>query len=602
MDADFVAGRLITGSGRRGLTLIVAGMLVAVGMVITPPAHAAPNTAKAWGNNKHGELGDGTTENSDVPVPVKELSGVTATATGQFHTLALLEDGSVMAWGENLDGQLGDGTTENSDVPVPVCVVAEVPCSAEHHLKEVTAISAGNLHNLALLSNHTVMEWGSGQDVPVEKSGLSNVKAIAAGQAVSLALLEDGRVVAWGENVYGQLGNGTTEASTAPVVVCAVGTLGTCPAGPFLEGVKAISAGKFDSFGVALLQDESVVAWGRNRFGQLGDGTTQNRDVPVAVKGLTEVSQISAGGFDALGLLKDGAVEAWGDNEVGQLGDGTSTGPETCGEPPFTNSCSDIPVAVKGLKATATRLAAGRQDGLVLLKDGTVYSWGGNESGQLGDGTSEGPEHCGPFLSACSTTPVQVRNMAGATGVGAGGADSLAFGPPPTVIKLTPKTGPASGGAYVGITGTDFTGATGVKFGSTSATSVEVISPTFMFAKTPVGMAGVVDVTVSNTWGASATSSADLYTVKPTVTGLSPNTGPTAGGTSVTVKGSGFITGTTGTIITFGGKKATAVSCASTTECTAVSPKHLAATVNVKATVNGIRSPVNKPADQFTYS
>src|SRR5438552_8952508 len=137
MDSDVVAGRLTTRSGRQGLALIFLAALAALTMAIAAPAQAAPNVGTAWGANKEGQLGDGTTEGpekcgaeahacSTTPVAVSNLSGVTAVSAGGGETetsawgLALLEDGTVMAWGRNVDKELGNGTTTNSDVPVAV--------------------------------------------------------------------------------------------------------------------------------------------------------------------------------------------------------------------------------------------------------------------------------------------------------------------------------------------------------------------------------------------------------------------------------------------------------------------------------------------------
>ncbi len=340
------------------------------------------------------------------------------------------------------------------------------------------------------------------------------------------------------------------------------------------------------------------MTWGNNRVGQLGNGSSaEGSDIPVAVSGLSGVSAISAGGTHSLALLTGGTVKAWGDNKDGELGDGTSTGPETCGT--LMSACAKTPVSVSGLSGVVA-VSGGGAHSLALLSNGTVESWGDNGSGQLGDGTSTGPEPCG--LDFCSTKPVQVSKMNGAVGIAGGGQHSLAFGPPPTVTAVKPKKGPASGGTTVTITGTDLTGATAVKFGSVSATSFTVNSATSITAVSPAEPAGRVDVTVTTTWGTSAMSLADSFLVTPTVTGLSPSSGPAAGGTSVTVTGSGFATGTTATRFRFGTTLATSVNCASTTTCTVTSPAHPAGTVDVKAIVNHVASPRNRPADQFTYN
>jgi hypothetical protein len=182
-------------------------------------------------------------------------------------------------------------------------------------------------------------------------------------------------------------------------------------------------------------------------------------------------------------------------------------------------------------------------------------------------------------------------------------ADQFRYFAPPTVTKLKPNKGPVAGGTSVTITGTNLTGATIVKFGGSEATSVEVKSATSISAVTPAELAGTVDVTVTTPDGTSAINKADRYKFLPTVTALSPKKGAKAGGTTVTVTGTGFLAGTTGTVFKFGTAKGTSVKCSSTTSCTVVSPAHATiGTVDVKATVNNSASAKNAPADQFTYS
>jgi alpha-tubulin suppressor-like RCC1 family protein len=643
------AGRWTTRSQRQGLVLIFMAMVAALSMALASAAQATPNTAKAWGNNGSGQLGDGTTEGpekcnteacSTVPVAVSGLSGVVAVSGGEADGLALLESGRVMAWGSDEGGQLGNGTEGSSNVPVPVCAVGtEGGCPSGPYLEEVTAISAGGGHSLALLEDGTVVAWGTisfgglgngttePSPVPVRvcavgtestcPSGpyLSEVTAIAAGRRFSLAV-SGGTVVAWGQQ-GARLGDGSegSEPVAVPVRVCAAGPQSPCPSGPYLTGATAVSASAEN--GLALLSSGKVMAWGENSGGQLGNGTEIKSDVPVEVSGLSGVSAIAAGGEltngggpHMLALLESGTVKAWGNNEDGQLGDGTSAGPETCGLP-FAHGCSKTPVAVSGL-SEVTAIAARGHHSLALLKNGEVRAWGENSSGELGAGTSVGPEPCG-LSGACSTIPVAVCAgsspgpcptgpfLSGVSAVSAGSEHSLAFGPPPAVTKLVPRRGPVTGGTTVTITGTDLTGATEVKFGSTAASSFTVNSSTSITAVTPAELAGGVDVTVINTWGTSAISKVDRFKFLPTVTGLSPNTGSTAGGTSVTVTGAGFALGTTATKFKFGKTKATSVNCTSSTECSVVAPAHAAGTVDVRATVNKVTS-AKTPADQFTYN
>jgi hypothetical protein len=252
------------------------------------------------------------------------LTGVTAVSAGGSHSLALKDDGTVWAWGYNNSGPLGNGKLVNSSVPVQVMISSSVA------LTDVKAISAGEFHSMALMDDGTIMAWGSNGDgrlgrgdngghatyaVPVLASGttpLTDVKAVASGGEYSLALMDNETVMAWGKNGSGQLGDETTADKYNPVQVKISG-------GAALTGVKEISAGFSQSF--ALMGDGTVVAWGNNFFGQLGDGTNANKLFAVSVIGLTmEVKSMSAGRSHSLALMDDGTVMAWGGNEYGQLG------------------------------------------------------------------------------------------------------------------------------------------------------------------------------------------------------------------------------------------------------------------------------------------
>jgi alpha-tubulin suppressor-like RCC1 family protein len=621
MKLDSEAGLSTTRSPRRTLALMSSALLAGLAIGVAPlaiasPAHAhAPYVAKAWGLNKSGQLGNGTATGpeqcgskkdacSTTPVEVSNLRLVAALSSGgavekSEVALALLEGGTVMAWGRDSFGQLGNGTTEEfSNVPVGVCATGETaPCATQ--LSGVTSIAAGAEFSLALKGG-AVMAWGNngfGQlgngtttdsDVPLEVQGLNEeATAVAAGGYHALALLKSGKVMAWGRGAAGQLGNGATTTSDVPVEVQGLS-----------EEATAVAAGA--EYSLALLKSGKVMAWGENEDGQLGNGATTDSDVPAEVKGLSEeVTAISAAALHSVALLKTGKVMAWGHNGAGELGQGPGTGPETCGSGLGMTPCSTKPLEVSGLSGVSA-ISAGGANNLALLSNGHVMAWGRNDDGELGDGTSAGPEVCRNGI--CSAKPVEVHGLADVKGIASGGDSSYAFGPPPTVTAVKPRKGPANGGTTITITGTDLTGATEVKFGSTNASSFTVNSDTSISAVSPAEPAGRVDVTVTNTWGTSAISLADRYRVTPTVTGLSPNSGPAAGGTSVAVTGSGFATGTTATRFRFATAKAASVNCTSTTTCTVVSPAHGAGTVDVKAVVNHVTSPRNRPADQFTYN
>ena len=170
----------------------------------------------------------------------------------------------------------------------------------------------------------------------------------------------------------------------------------------------------------------------------------------------------------------------------------------------------------------------------------------------------------------------------------------------PALLEVSPTSGPVGGGTTVMIRGAGFIGTTAVEFGTTEVDGFTVNSESSITAISPAGPAGTVDVRVSGPEGTSPISSKDRFQFTPTITGLTPRTGPDAGGTSVIVNGSGFVPGTTATIFRFGTASATSVNCSSSTECTTVSPAHAKGTVAVKATVNKATSPKTS-ADQFTY-
>ncbi len=563
---------------------------------LAAPALATSSGVLAWGGGGAGQLGNSTTRSSNTPVAVSGLSGVTSVAAGGEHSLALLGDGTVVAWGSNQDGQLGDGSRTGpeecefgkpcSDIPVPVS-----------GLGEVTAIAAGSEHSLALLSNGTVMAWGyniNGQlgtpgedsDVPVPVSGLSGVTAIAAGGDFSLALLSNGTVMAWGSNYNGQLGDsqrGYETNSDVPVPVSG------------LSGVTAIAAGGGHS--LALLRDGTVMAWGYNYWGELGDGTNMGpescgfvsgcSDKPVPVSGLSGVTSVAAGNNHSLALLGDGTVKAWGTNEAGTLGDGTHN-PDTCGA---GAPCSNTPVPVSGL-SSVTAIAAGYEHSLALLSNGTLMDWG--QAGTLGNGTDTPPEIC-RFGESCSSTPLPVSGLTGVTAIAAGAGHSLAVSAISTITKVEPNSGPFVGGISVSIAGTNFIGVTAVKFGSANATKFIVHSPTSITAVSPAG-SGTVRVTVVTPVGASITARAGYFSYEPTVTRVEPSAGRVRGGTSVAIRGTNLAGATA---VKFGSANATNFKVHSASLVTAVSPPG-AGTVYVIVATPGGTSAIGA-TDQFTY-
>ncbi|WP_018253409.1 RCC1 domain-containing protein [Salinispora mooreana] len=393
-----------------GTTSVGAARALAQG---GPSAAAGPpGIGLAWGANGSGQLGDGTTTSSSTPVVVDLPVGITITALagGGLHSLALTSVGTVLAWGANGSGQLGDGTTTSSSTPV----VVDLPVGIT-----ITAIAAGNSHSLALTSAGTVLAWGfndfgqlgdgtttsSSTPVVVDLPVGTTITALAGGGFHSLALTSVGTVLAWGANGSGQLGDGTTISSSTPVVVdVPVGTT-----------ITALAGGRFHSLAVTSVG--TVLAWGLNDLGQLGDGTITNSSTPVAVDlpAGTTITAVAAGNRHSLGLTSAGTGLAWGLNALGQLGDGTTTS-------------SSTPVAVDlPAGTTITAIAAGAAHSLALTSTGTVLAWGANDSGQLGDGTT-----------TSSSTPVAVDLPAGSTitAVAGGGFHSLAIVRPTSTTTL----------------------------------------------------------------------------------------------------------------------------------------------------------------------
>ena len=378
-----------------------------------------------------------------------------------------------------------------------------------------------------------------------------------------MAALSTGTVVAWGWDSFGQLGNPGTEE-------CGFTACSKTPeAVPGVSEVATVSAGGITS--TALLQTGTVKTWG---------GGTSNVST---VTGLSEVTAIATGGAHQLALRSDGTVMAWGANTFGQIGDGTTETRET-------------PVKVSGL-SNVKAIAAGESHSLALLTGGTVESWGLNGNGQLGDGTFGGPESCfSGFEHACSRTPVAVSGLAGVAGIAAGFECSLAFGEPfPGVSGVTPNSGVLAGGTSVTITGINLGEATAVKFGAVPASGFTINSSTSITATAPAGT-GTVDVTVTTPVGTSAPGAADAFTYGPTVTSISPSTGPSSGGTTITITGTGL---GEASAVGVGGTPATSFTVNSASSITAVVPPG-SGVVDVTVTTPEGTTPA-RAGDRFTY-
>jgi alpha-tubulin suppressor-like RCC1 family protein len=260
-----------------------------------------------WGEDTFGQNGDGSPGPGfrPFPLPLTSLPPIVDVASGSYHSLARSAAGEVWAWGFNIAGQVGDGTTSSRHVPV------KVP-----NLSGVVDVAAGYYHSLVAKSDGTVWGWGYNsfgqlgigtttgyRTSPVQATKLTGIVAVEAMYGSLLALKNDGTV--W---ISGLSAGGGT-----PVQLSGI------------SGASAISASAWGYHWMALKPDGSVWTWGENTYGQIGDGTTQNRYTPYRVPGLPRIVAIAAGSGHSLALDDTGRVWGWGYNGGGRLGDGTST-------------------------------------------------------------------------------------------------------------------------------------------------------------------------------------------------------------------------------------------------------------------------------------
>lgn len=402
---------------------ITYGGLPLAGIQVTLSG-AGTTTTDADGNYTFSDLSDGTytitpdpSKNTEYTFfPFTRTAYLTQTDAGGFdftavcppkvstsrHTLFVKLDGTVWSWGSNDFGQLGNNSTVDSSVPVQAI-----------GLSNVTAVAAGSNFSLALKSDGTVWAWGNNnngrlglndtvqRDTPVQITGLDNVIAISAGGGHAAALKNDKSIWVWGLNDRGQLGLNDTTDRLSPVQITSLG-----------NQIVAVSAGFNHT--LALQGDGQVWAWGGNDKGQLGDGSLTDRHSPI-VNGVVSGLQIAAGNRFSAALtfstsFYNGTITTWGANSVGQLGIGTTS--DYVASPTLINNFTNI-----------TFIAAGTDHAVAVKKDGTVWAWGGNNEGQLGNGTSG--------AGAYSFNPVQsISDSAVFTNIwtlSAGDRDTIAY-------------------------------------------------------------------------------------------------------------------------------------------------------------------------------
>jgi alpha-tubulin suppressor-like RCC1 family protein len=295
-------------------------------------------------------------------------------AVGRFHTCAVLADQTTRCWGSNTQGQIGDGGAATSRLR-PV-VVSRAPA---------LEVAAGDGFSCSVQLDGTVNCWGlatrngsaAAQPFPAPVSGLTGVAHLASDDNHTCALLSDGTVRCWGENASGQLGNGTTTNSAAPV-------------NPGLRGIVQLSEGGGTSYAVGA--DGTVWVWGNNASGQFADGTLTSASKPKRIAGLTNVVQVSGGLQHACARLADATLRCWGDDAVGEIGDGVAA--------PSMPRLAPVTV-LSGF--VFTDLSLGNQFTLAGLSSGQGQGWGSNGGGYLGNGTTTTPVLTPTLISGLST-------------------------------------------------------------------------------------------------------------------------------------------------------------------------------------------------------
>ena len=266
------------------------------------PASAQFYPARGWGQNNAGQIGEGSPYGNDSE-PQQVLAGPTVLeiSTGGYHTLALLGDGKIWTWGDNSAGELGNSTPYSTGVPAPM-----------QNFSNIRHVAAGGDFSLAVKNDGSVWAWGSNysgslghggfdnavHSAPTVVNSLFQITAVSAGSGHGMALEYDGYVYTWGFNLDGQLGTGDTTNYAYPGMVQG------------LNNVRQIAAGQYHS--MALKNDGTVWMWGDNSAGQLGDGTKTNRYTPTQVVGLNNVVAIATNSNFSAALKNDGTVWMWG--------------------------------------------------------------------------------------------------------------------------------------------------------------------------------------------------------------------------------------------------------------------------------------------------
>ena len=382
------------------MPLIFSGITTkgSFGLVYTPPPPPPIYYLWSFGRNYFGQLGLGNTTNVASPTQVGALTTWLNIAAG-YHALSTKTDGTMWAWGRNDDGQLGlgnSGAGTNRSSPVQVGA-----------LTTWSTLGTGVSHSIAVKTDGTM--WSGGKN-SYGRLGLGNVTSVSspvqvgAGTtwaSVSLsgsggwtaAIKTDGTMWTWGRNdTFGALGLGNTTNVSSPVQVGA------------LTNWLRVSGGAYH--GIALKTDGTIWTWGRNAYGMLGLGNTTDYSSPKQVGAGTTWATINSGINHCVAIKTDGTMWSWGDNS------NTGAGRLGLGDQERRSSPTQIGALTNWLK-----ISAGRYHNLAIKTNGTLWSWGRNGYGEVGDGTTTTPV----------VSPIQVGSLTNWSSVAAGQRWSLAI-------------------------------------------------------------------------------------------------------------------------------------------------------------------------------
>lgn len=347
----------------------------------TTCARAKTQEVRCWGSNRHGALGNASSDEELAPIVSSayrqatslSLQGDTERGAGYASTCGIFAD-QVKCWGANEYGQLGNGLNLPSKTAVLVQGVQGASMITSGKATWYKGKPAGYHRCVLLPSSGTVKCWGSGlfgelgtgrfesSTQPKEVLHLKHVKSLSAGGGHTCALLQNGTVECWGNNAFGQLGQNSTSSTAAPIDVRGIRT------------ATSVVSGTFHS--CALLDTGSVWCWGRNTEGQVGHASKKNQLVPSAVPGVKDALSIAAGKYHTCAVLQSGRVMCWGRNLYGAMGRGSTID-------------QIYPPTLLDLKPVQA-LAIGQLHTCVIMRsDQTVRCWGQGSEGQLGNRTSD---------------------------------------------------------------------------------------------------------------------------------------------------------------------------------------------------------------------